>query len=124
MKIEEYIKKGVKLEGYGPLSAVKLDAKFFRTVEAAIGTIDRVLEIIKGMGGLGGCLSEGEIEGCVIISKKGSIYCIESDGEYVDLFIAEDNEERETPSALRESIREFVEIVKERGLIEEGMKKE
>jgi hypothetical protein len=100
MKIEEYIKKKVKLEGYGPLSAVKLDAKFFSTVEAKLGSIDRVLEITKGMGGLGGLFSKGKIEGCVIISEKGAIYCIESDGEYIDIFIAEEERESEKLSSL------------------------
>jgi hypothetical protein len=122
MEVEEYIKNGVKLEGYGPLSAVKLDRTFFSAVEAELGAIDRVLAITKGAGSLAGVLSKGEIEGCVIISKKGAVYCIESDGEYIDVFIVDVESDSEKLSPLAASIKAFVHFVKERGLIEEGVK--
>lgn len=126
MNVEEYIKKKVKLEGYGRLSAVKLDARFFGIVEEEIGTICSVLEITKGMGGLGGALSRGEIEGCVVISEKGTVYCIESDGEYIDIFLAEEKGETKyrgavntnENSSLRESVEDFRRIVIGRGLNE------
>lgn len=90
MKVEEYIKKKVVLYGYGVLNNIALDANFFADICVSGGEIENVLEINRGLGGLGGVLSEGKIEGCIILFKKGAVFCIESDGEYVDAFSGEE----------------------------------
>ena len=86
MKVEEYIKKKVVLYGYGTLNDIALAAEFFADISAGGREIENVLEINKGLGGLGGVLSAGKIEGCIIKFKGGAVFCIESDGEYVDAF--------------------------------------
>jgi hypothetical protein len=86
MKVEEYIKKKVILHGYGTLNNIALDAEFFADISVGGGEIENILEINRGLGGVGGVFSSGKIEGCIIKFKNGGVFCIESDGEYVGAF--------------------------------------
>jgi hypothetical protein len=93
MKVEEYIKKKVVLYGYGTLNDIALDAKFFTDISVGGREIENVLEIDRGMGG--NILGGNKIEGCILKFKNGSVFCIESDGEYVDAFSSEEEEVKE-----------------------------
>jgi hypothetical protein len=93
MNKEEYVKKKVVLYGYGILRETPLNAEFFRNAEKKEGEIENILKITKGLGGIGGLFGSGEIEGCIIVFKNGSIFCAESDGEYVDIFMAKEENE-------------------------------
>lgn len=86
MKIEEYIKKDVILEGYGDWSKFALDSAFFKELESTHGKIKDVLDITKGKGGILPPFGNGSIYGCIILFESGAVVCAESDGEYVDIF--------------------------------------
>lgn len=88
MKVEEYIKKKIVLCGYGSLNDIAMNAKFFADISTGGREIEEVLEIDRGIGGY--ILGGNKIEGCIIKFKNGAVFCIESDGEYVDAFSGEE----------------------------------
>ena len=87
MDWKEYVKKKIKLTGYGTVDEMELDNIFFKAQEKEFGKIKEVYEIDKGIGGniIGDFCGEGP-QGCVILFKSGQIMVIESDDEYIDWF--------------------------------------